>query len=63
MRDNLEIPQLKVLEDIQYVADNLALDLSDAQAADKLKRVIADALESEKSRNLDNAIHEGVRVG
>lgn len=39
-----EIPQLKSLEDIQYVTEKLALELSEAQAAERLIMAIKDTL-------------------
>jgi hypothetical protein len=37
---NSEIPQLRKLEDLEYVTEMMALDLSDAQAAEKLINTI-----------------------
>lgn len=48
---------MKSLQDIEYVTDKLALELSDAQAAERLVMIIKEALLSEKSRNIDNAFH------
>lgn len=58
-----DIPQLTSLQDIEYVTDKLALDLSDAQAAEKLVTIIKETLLSEKSRIVDNAFHEANRDG
>jgi hypothetical protein len=54
---------LKSLQDIEYVVEKLALELSDAQAAEKLVMTIKETLLSEKSRNIDNAFHEANRDG
>jgi phosphatidylinositol-4,5-bisphosphate 3-kinase len=50
------MPELTKEEDIQYLQEAFALELTDAEAADKMKKLIAEALDSTATK-LNFAIH------
>ena len=52
------IPELYDQSNIQYLVDKLSLELSDSEAAAKIKQEIEDALKVEYVKNLDNLIHD-----
>lgn len=57
------IPELHTYSNIDYLVEKLSLELSAQEAAAKIKQEIADTLDSETSRRLDNLVHEIKRNG
>jgi|JI6StandDraft_1071083.scaffolds.fasta_scaffold12170_1 hypothetical protein len=57
------IPELYTYSNIDYLVEKLSLELSAQEAAAKIKQEIADTLDSETSRRLDNLVHEIKRNG